>query len=398
MRARRLVVAAIVLTLAIAPVSAQQPAPAETFESLRTSGFADIYNLDYPSARSKFERMVQLDSGHPAGYFYIATTDWLSVLSSMRRLQIGLYNSDAFYAGQDDTVDPQLDRQFRADVQKAIDVAQARVTKNKNDTEALYYLGAAYGVRASYTASTMRKFKDALRDGTRGVDYHRKVVEIDPNYVDAYLSIGMYDYIVGTLPWPVKMVLAVGGVKGNRKRGLDQLRLVAEKGRYANDDARTILVALYEREGNWTEALTILDELSARYPRNYLVRLERAVVLSRSGRRAESYDGFAKVLEDKRTQPVADLVRYQFGLVLLDGSEFARAAEQFAAVAAMPGADPGLVTLARLRRGQALDATDRREAALAEYAFVLKRPDVLGSQALAKKYQAKPFKPTPAPQ
>jgi tetratricopeptide (TPR) repeat protein len=361
---------------------------------LRMRGFDAIYNLDYPSALTDFEEMVRIAPNHPAGHFYLATHQWLTILDSMRRVTISVYNRDSFYAGKEDRVDPKLDRQFQAAVQKAIDVAQARVNENPKDVDALYYLGAAYGMRASYSASVARKFTSALGDGRKGVNFHRKVVELDPTYADAYLSIGLYDYIVGTLPGLIKVLVGIVGVRGSRKRGLEEIHLAAEKGRRANDDARIILIALYEREGNYAEALKLLDLLAAKYPRNYLFGLERASALAKNRTFAESYVVFDQLLKNERARAVVDLIHFEYGQALLDGGEYSRAAEHFAAVTKTPAATPSLTSMAHLHWGQALDAAGRRKDAVAQYELVLKREDVFDSHAAAERYLKRPYAPS----
>ncbi|MCI0392524.1 MAG: hypothetical protein MOB07_27650 [Acidobacteria bacterium] len=366
---------------------------AAAFEALRIAGFDLLYNIDYAIAGTRFEEMIVLNPEHPAGHFYLATTQWLSILNSMRRLQIGLYTDDSFFAGSGDTVDPQLDRKFRDAITKAINVSQARVRKNPNDIEGLYYLGAAYGMLAGYEATVTRRFKKALDNGSRGVDYHRKVIKIDPNYADAYLSIGLYNYVVGTLPWVIRWGMKLVKVSGNPQRGLAEIRKAIDYGKYASDDARTVLVAIYQREEDYSEALKLLEELALKYPRNYLYRLERASVLGRMGKSCESYAAFDQVLKDERAVAVADLIHYQYGEVLFESGEFARADEQYIAVSESPNADFALVSLAHLRRGQLLDAMGQRTSALAQYQIVLTGEDVFDAHDLAKRYKNRPFAP-----
>lgn len=366
---------------------------AAAFEALRVAGFDSLYNIDYAMAGAKFEEMIILNPEHPAGHFYLATTQWLLILNSMRRLQIGLYTDDSFFAGSGDTVDPQLDRKFRDAITKAVNVAQARVRKNPNDIEGLYFLGAAYGMLAGYEATVTRRFKKALDNGSRGVDYHLKVIKIDPNYADAYLSIGLYNYVVGTLPWVIRWGLKLVKVSGNLQRGLAEIRKAMDYGKYASDDARTVLIAIYQREEDYGEALRLLEELALKYPRNYLYRLEHASILGRMGKSCESYAAFDHVLKDERAQAVADLIHYHYGEVLFESGEFTRAAEQYIAVSETPNADFALVSLTHLRRGQVLDATGQRTSALAQYQIVFTREDVFDTHDLAKRYKIRPFAP-----
>ncbi len=364
------------------------------FETLRAAGSDSLYNLDYATAEAKFEEMIKLDHDHPAGHFYLATSKWLSILNSMRRLQTGLYGDDSFFVGSRDKVDPELDRGARDAISNAITVANSRVKKNRNDAEALYYLGAAYGLLACYDASVTRNFQSAMRNGNEGVKYHRDLVKLDPNYADAYLSIGLYDYVVGTLPWLIRWGLKVAKISGNRKRGLVEIRKAMDQARYTSDDARVVLIAIYQREKNYREALKLLEELTVKYPRNYLYGLERAVALGRMDRGCfESFTAFDQLLSNERAQPVVDLIHYKYGEALFANGEFARAASQFIAVTETPKADIALVSLARLGQGQSLDAMGQRASALEQYKIVLAREDVFDSHDKARRYEKRPYAP-----
>src|SRR5262245_38627245 len=210
--------------------------PLEVME-LRREGSEAMYNFDYTMAVSKFEEIRKRLPQHPAGDLYLATALWLKNLNKSRRLQTGLYRSGSnFYAGADkakeetegDAVDPELDRAFRDRMAQAKTKALALVAKNKNDPDALYFLGVCYGVMAGYEASTARKFFSAMRNGSRCVDAHEKVMKLKPEYYDAYLSVGVYDYIVGSLPFGYKALATIIGVRGNKKRGINRLQTLIE--------------------------------------------------------------------------------------------------------------------------------------------------------------------------
>src|SRR5262245_34133923 len=372
------------------------PRQSQSFDALREAGFNALYNLDYDAAQARFEEMIKLDPEHPAGYLYLATNQWLSTLYSMRRLQSELYNDDSFYAPEEEKVDPKIDQQFRYTIEKAFQKARGRLRKNPNDVEGLYYLGAAYGVRASYEASVARRFIRALSDGSRGGDAERKVIKLDPNYTDAYLSIGLYGYIFGTLPWSIKGPLRLVGMKGSRKQGLKDIQTAMTKGKYTSDDARIVLIALYRRESNYGEALELLEELALKYPQNYLFSLERANALGRIGKNDESYAAFDQVLKNARAQAAADLIHYQYGELLFDNGEFSRAVEQFVAVTKAPQANSTLVSRAHLRQGQAFDAMNQRPAAIEQYQNVLARENVFDIHKLAQKHMKRPYAPEKA--
>lgn len=369
---------------------AQSGDPA-AFEAARREGVDFLYNLDYVSAKARFDEMVRLDPDHPAGYYYLATAKWLSILNSMRRLQTGLYTDDSFFAGSSDEIDPQQEREFRQLVSRSILVSKARLRENSRDIEALYFQGAAYGMLAGFEATVARRFKSALDNAKRGVERHKKVIKLDPNFGDAYLSIGLYDYVIGTLPWLIRYGLKLVKVSGNKRKGLDSIQKALSNSRYGNEDAKVVLITLYRREEENEAALALLDELIAKYPLNYLHRLERAGLLARMGRYCDSYSQFELLLGDERAKSLEDLIRYQFGEALFDGGDRPRAIEQFTAVTSMPEADASLVSLSYLRHGQLMDIAGDHPAAIEQYRVVLSREDVFDSHRNAKRYNEKPY-------
>ena len=111
------------------------------------------------------------------------------------------------------------------------------------------------------------------------MDHHREVLKLAPDFHDAELTIGLMNYIVGSLPLPVKMLVATMGVRGSKKRGLEALERVTVKGEWARDVARVLLIDLYKREKRFTDAFEVARQLSEKYPRNYLFKLQMADAL-----------------------------------------------------------------------------------------------------------------------
>jgi tetratricopeptide (TPR) repeat protein len=288
-------------------------------------------------------------------------------------------------------------------------LAKARLKANPQDVEALYFLGATEGLKAAFGAAVQRSFMSALRDGASSVDRHREVIKLDPNFHDAELTIGLYDYTVGSLALPVKLLVGIGGVRGSKKRGLLTLERVVKEGRYARDDARALLIVLYKREKRYADALAMSRELGAKYPRNYLFRLESADALVTQAaleRQAsdsagavaaerEAFEIFDALLHDRAVRESSrslDLIHFRYGDALFVAGRFDEAAREFLAAASTPGAESSLATIARLRAGQALDLSGKRNEALLQYRSVLERPDVDNAHEEAKRGLREPYK------
>jgi tetratricopeptide (TPR) repeat protein len=367
---------------------------------LRAEANAATYNIDYDTARAKNEEIRKRLPYHPAGDLYLATVIWLEQLYLTHRLQTSIYrNHSSFYAGSDkakeetegDAVDPAADRKFRDLMAQAKTKALALVAHNKKDPDALYFLGAVYGVMGGYEASTARKFFAAVRNGSRSVEAHQKVLKLNPDYYDAYLSVGMYDYVVGNLPFAYKAIAAIAGHRGNKERGIKRLQTVIEKGTLSADGARVLLLAIYQNEKRYQDALDILNYLTAKYPGNYLARLERITTLVSLKCTEEAYEAFEELLQDPSASQAADLIYYQFAEALALNMEYKRAAEYYLAVPKCNQADTKLVTLALLRAAQVYDLGGLRNEAVANYRVVLTRSNVYDSREQAQRGLKEPF-------
>jgi hypothetical protein len=373
-----------------------QPAPSaeETrakFDTLRRKAFDALYNIDYQTSESLFQQIAELLPDHPAGPLYLALQVWVNELNRTRRLQTGIYSQSSFYSKTEEKVDPQVDQQFRDYIQSAINKATALLQQNEKDIEARYFLGSAYAVLAGYEATIARKFLAALKDGSRAVEEHEKVVKQDPNFADAYLTIGMYHYIVGSLPVWVKIIAAIGGVRGSKEQGIKELRRAADEGRYTSEDAQIMLMAIYNREREYEKALELTRQLGQRYPRNYYFPIEAANSLLLMGRKQEGFQAFDELLQNKQYQEVYDLIHMQYAETLVRYGYNEAALINFQKITKLPQANSQLVTWALLRAGQLLDLKGAREAAIAQYQSVLDRENVFDSHEQAQQYMRKPF-------
>ncbi len=379
-------------------------------DALRASGFEALFNLDYEKGRKDFKEIARLFPDHPAGPQFLAASLWIETLYETRRLQASLYSGDSFYAPNEDKADPKIVEQFRGWTREAKKLAEKRLKENPKDIEALYYLGATEGLKASFEEGVERRHFAALRDGSNAVDRHREVIKLDPNFHDAEITIGLYDFVVGSLPLPAKLLAGITGAHGSKKRGLATIERVTREGKWARDDARTLLIVLYTRERRFGDALLLARELAAKYPRNYLFRLEAAdalvaqAALERKANHAaavlsaerEAFATFEELLHDRNVRDTAarslDLIHFKYGEALLTAGEAERAAKEFLATTSVTKAEPGLVTMAYLYAAHAFDVAGKRDEALVQYRAVLARPNVYDSHDLAQKGLRQPFK------
>jgi tetratricopeptide (TPR) repeat protein len=317
-------------------------------------------------------------------------------LNSSRRLLTSVYTSGSFYqeVSKDDRVDAKRDRTFGDLIKQALTASQARLAKDPKDARALYYQASAVGLRAAYNTSVKRSFRKAIGDANDSIKLHKQVLVLDPTYTDSYLSIGLYDYVIGSLPWGWRVLVRVVGLKGSKKRGIENLEKVVQTGKLTPDDARVVLVGIYNREGQPERSLELLSDLGKRYPRNYLFRIEQGAMLFNLNRREEGDKVFSELVSDQRVaSTAADVINYSWGLALSDKGDYKSALERFNAVRQWNKSDAGLTSLSILNAGKSLDAMGKRTEAVAEYQAVLKRENTYDAHKQANEYLKKPYVP-----
>ncbi|HEY5075641.1 MAG TPA: hypothetical protein VII34_13175 [Pyrinomonadaceae bacterium] len=416
---KSLIYLAMLFMLAVPGAAFSQSAPSPwltgaeraKFEALRVTGSEALFNLDYETARKSFKEMALAFPNYPGGPQFLADSLWIETLYKTRRLQSSLYGGDdTFYSTSDDKADPQVVDQFRTLTRQARLLAEARLKQSPRDTEALYFLGAIEGLKASFEEAVERRHFAALKDGSDAVDRHREVIKLDPSYHDAEITIGLYDFTVGSLPLPVKLVAGVVGFRGSKKRGLATLERVTKEGSWVRDEARTLLIVLYTREKRFAEAAAIARDLAAKYPPNYLYRLEAAdaLVLQAAQEREASHTTattttenealatFDSLLKDKAVRNTAarafDLIHFKYGEALMTAGQYDRAAKEFLAAADVAGAQQGLATMAHLYAARALDLAGKRSDAVTQYRAVLARPNVYDAHDQAQSGLKEAFK------
>lgn len=381
-------------------------------DELRAKGSEALLNLDYEAARQIFKEMTRLSPDDPSGPQTLAWTLWLETLNKLRLRQGAIYSSQSFDAGTDKP-DARVTQEFRDLTRQATQLARTRLQRNPRDPQTLYALGAVEILRAGFAVTVEGRFFAGMRDASSGVDRHREVIKLDPNFHDAELSVGLYDYIVGNLPLGAKLMASLTGARGSKKRGLQTLERVAQGGHWERDNAKLLLLALYKHQKRFSESLALSRELQEKYPRNYLFKLETADTLAwqASAEQQANRVAAADVLEREtlstldaliREHSVSgaaaarrlDLIHFRYGEALLLLGYPDRATQQFLSATAAAGADEALVTRAHLRAAQSLDLAGKRNEAVTEYRLVTTRPNMGDSLEQARRGLKEPYKKT----
>jgi cytochrome c-type biogenesis protein CcmH/NrfG len=95
-----------------------------------------------------------------------------------------------------------------------------------------------------------------------------------PDCYDAYLAMGVENYLLSQKMAAVRMFLRMTGAKTDKQEGLTKLRIVADKGQYLKPYAKILLAIAALRDENRKEAVTLLKQLSVQFPQNDLFQDE----------------------------------------------------------------------------------------------------------------------------
>lgn len=313
------------------PLSIGSTVLAQTSSELRQRALALAYNLDHDQAIELLRRAVELSPDDPAPHRSLASVLWLNLLFRRGAVTVDHYLGSFSRSNVDlAKPPPEIDREFRLHVERAISLAERRVASNPRDAQAHFDLGAAVGIQASYIATVEGRLLAGFRAAQRCYDEHEKVLALDPSRKDAGLIVGTYRYVVSTLSMPMRMMAYVVGFGGGRARGIQMLKEAADVsahdtearagvGNDSRTDALFALVLVYNRERRFDEALGALQELRRLYPRNRLLLLEAGATALRAGRAQQAdellTEGLAMLAKDQRARIPGEegLWRYKRG-------------------------------------------------------------------------------------
>jgi Flp pilus assembly protein TadD len=293
-------------------------------EALRARAANHTYNLEHDLALATFRQAVAADPQDAGAYRGLASSLWLSITYRRGNMTVDDYLGRPNKPNVSPLPNPPPDAVagFHEAIDKATTLARQRIAKNPKDADAHYQLGAAVGLRASYTATVDGSVLGAFRAAREAYEEEEKVLALQPQRMDAGLIVGTYRYIVAALSLPLRMVAYVAGFGGGKDKGLKQIEDAAA---YAGDnqtEARFALILLYNREKRYDEALKVLATLRERYPRNRLVWLESGSTSLRGGRAADAErfltDGLARFADDARPRMFGEnaLWHYKRGAAL----------------------------------------------------------------------------------
>jgi tetratricopeptide (TPR) repeat protein len=385
-----------------APASPASASPAPAARQLQVA-FDLAYNLDHDQALAALDQAMRdhpNDAALPRAH---ATLTWLNLL--FRRGMVLVENYLGPVSKEDvkvATAPTPASRAFHTQVGRSIALSEAALKRNPNDPDAMFELGSALGLQASWAATIDGKVMGAFGSARRAYNLHERVLAVAPHRVEAGLIVGTYRYLVASLMLPARWLAYVAGFGGGKEKGLGLIEAVANSTTLSRTDARFALVLLYNREGRYGPAQTQLGELRRAYPRNRLLWLESGATHLRAGKPAEAEaaltEGMRMLAADTRVRMLGEEGhwRYERGMARV---RLRRAADAIADLTdALKYEQLGWVrTRTHLELGKAADLAGDRQRALAEYTRAQQSATTSGdteAASQARRYKESPYRGT----
>jgi hypothetical protein len=241
------------------------------------SGFRQMYNLQFDDAHKTF---VAFERDHPkdpmgtvsnAAAYLFAEFDRLNILHSEFFVEDSLFRHRPKV-----TADPAVRKAFDEEISKSLQLTDAILASSPSDTDAMFVKIMALGLRADFVALIDRHYLDSLNVLKSSRATAEQLLAIEPTYYDAYLAVGVENYMLSLKAAPIRWFLQLNGAETDRDRGIQNLRLTAEKGNYLSPYARLLLAVAALRNKDKTQAREILSKLVTEFPHNRLYSEELA--------------------------------------------------------------------------------------------------------------------------
>ena len=369
-------------------------------DPLVRDAFEHFYNLDYPGAVERFERFHAAHPGDPHPTALLLEAEVFQELYRLDLLDTTFYANDGFLTGRHATAeDPRTRDRILALADEAVREADWRISKNPNDIDALYARGWARALKCTYLAMVERGYGAGFRLATKAKDDEVRVLQLDPDYVDAKLVAGVYEYVVGALPFPFKLLIGFAGITGSKSRGLEMLNDAGNRGAITSIEAHTVIALFLRREAKYREAVQVVRALKNQYPHDFLFCLEEANLRKDAGEGMLAVAAYRDVVA-KGVKPgyFADarleLAYFGLGDALRGQRHYGEAAQAYEQAAWTKNVGPELKIRSLLAAGECRDLNGERPLAVSDYQAAINTGPETSRADTARKHLRNPYKGT----
>ena len=394
---RKWVIGILGLVLSVPVMAATVHTNPMNFDPQVRAAYERFYNLDYPAAVERFQQFHAAHPGDPQATAYLLNALIFQELYRQDLLDTTFYANDGFLTGRHATdEDPAKRDQIFALADEAVREADWRINKNPNDVDALFARAWVRSLRCAYVAMVERAFSTGFRLATKAKDDAARALEIDPDYVDAKLIAGVYEYVVGALPWPFKIMIGFAGITGSKSSGLAMLEDAGKRGVITSVESRTVIALFLRRESRYKEAIQVVRDLKSEYPHDFLFCLEEANLRKDAGEGMAAVDSYRQLVADAArpgyfASSKLELAYFGLGDALRGQRHYDEAAQAYEQAASTRGVGSELKIRSLLDAGQCHDINGQRALATRDYQSAIGAGPNTSRAGEARKYLHTPY-------
>jgi hypothetical protein len=240
-------------------------------------GYRQMYNLQFDDAHRTFQEWDRQHPEDPMGPVSQAAAYLFAEFDRLKILQSEFFSNDRkFLDGRSATPDPALKAKFDSALEQARQRARAKLARNPQDADATFAEILRLGLHSDYLALIERRYVPSLQETKTSRAMAEQLLARNPEYSDAYLAIGVENYLLSLKSAPVRWMLRLGGAQTDQKAGIAKLQITAKRGRLLRPFAKLLLAVAAIRAKDRHGAREQLTELAADFPQNPLYREELA--------------------------------------------------------------------------------------------------------------------------
>ena len=244
--------------------------------------YRSMYNLDFSRAQQQLKGWEQSHPAAPLGPASEAASYLFAELDRLGSLQSQLFVSDRrFETRKQLAPDGQTKSLFKDAISRTAALATKKLAEDPGSPTAMLSETLAFGLEADYAALIEKHDTQALGYIKQGRRWAQNTLTSDSMCYDAYLALGVENYLLGVKPVVVRAFLRLGGAHVDKEKGLDELQVTAEKGQLLKPFARLLLAVAALRDGDLAKATRLLQGLREEFPGNPLYGQELAKLESR---------------------------------------------------------------------------------------------------------------------
>jgi len=205
--------------------------------SLLDQGYRQMYDLQFAAAHQTFSEFENQHPEDPMGPVSDAAAYLFSEFARLHILESEFFVHDQhFITDHKLAPDPILKQKFEA----ALEDGRRLAARAPGDANAMFASILRAGLHSDYVALIEKRYLPSLQEMKAARTMAERLIALDPKYYDAWLAVGIENYMLSVKPAPIRWFLRLNGAQTDRAFGMEKLQLAAEKGHYLAPFARKL--------------------------------------------------------------------------------------------------------------------------------------------------------------